>query len=78
MKSMIEFVLEVWIKVLLRKLNGTAHILMSQFISENGSPETLTMEKIVSQLETKFLQHCSALSWLGSRLASKNWRTGRN
>ena len=50
------------INVLLRKLNGTAHILMSQFISENGGPETLTMEKIVSQLETKFLQHCSALS----------------
>ena len=53
---------QVAIAVLIRKLSGTAHTLVEQFVISKGGSDKLTLAQLVAHLEKKFLQHCSALS----------------
>ena len=50
------------INILLRKLGGTAHILIEQHVADHGGVEKMCMQKLVAQLEIKFMSHCSVLS----------------
>ena len=50
------------IALILRKLSGSAHELVQQFVAASGGPEHLQVRTIVHFLEKKFLIHCSPLS----------------
>lgn len=48
--------------VILRKLVGSAHELIDQFVTASGGADKLQVQNVVHQLEKKFLVHCSPIS----------------
>ena len=50
------------IALILRKLSGSAHELVDQYVTASGGPDQLQVKHIVHFLEKKFLIHCSPLS----------------
>ena len=49
------------IAVILRKLAGSAHILIDDFVVQQGGISKVTMTQVIGQLERKFLISCSPL-----------------